>query len=286
MCHWKRAIVALIAPFCVWSACLRAQTSEAKKKAESPTVTVQPVQVDLLSLQVSKLPRDGFGHGIKPGTNENVSSWLANSGTAVDLRLALDRPIGRFDEQASRLIRFADDRGGDLAQPPRGVYFDPFFPDNKPMVVKLGPAPQEAEVILRGFGTPAPGGTKLRIDADLVFLAVSGEQTAERKGLEPTPGTTATIGPLRLSFKDPQQAMPLGAPPAGPMMERLAAVRRAFGPQAGPLGGPLSAPVSVAPGAMPVAFDYERLERPIKSVACLNTEGRGGRDVAGQCVHP
>jgi hypothetical protein len=234
-------------PSWVWSSCLRAQTSKAKKKATSPTTVVRPIQVDVLSLQVSKLPRDDFGHGIKPGTNENIAFWLANSGTAVDLRLTLDRPIARFDEPASRLIRFADDKGGDLTQPPGGRPVNSFFPDNKPIIVKLGPQPQEAEVILRGFGTPAPSGITLQIPADLVFLAGSGEQTAERQGLEPRRGTRATIGPLHLRFTDPRQAGPLGRP--------LAA-----------LGGGVQ-------GAMPVAFDYERLERPIKSMACLNPAG-------------
>jgi hypothetical protein len=36
---------------------------------------------------------------------------------------------------------------------------------------------------------------------------------------------------------------------------------------------PLPAPGAAPPGWMPVAFDYERLERPIKSVGCLNAEG-------------
>jgi hypothetical protein len=244
----KRAICVLIAPCLVWCSCLQAQTSKAKKKAASRTTTVQPIQVDLLSLQVSKLPRDQFGKGIKPGTNETIAFWLANSGTAVDLRLKLDRPIARFDEQASRLIRFADDRGGDLTQPPRGMQVNTFFDDNKPFSVKLGPKPEEAEVIVRGFGTPARGATKLQIHVDLVFLAGAGEQTAERKGLQPTPGTRATIGPLHLRFRDPQQA--------------------------GPLGGVFRAPGESAQNAMQIAFDYQRLEKPIKSVVCLNPEGK------------
>jgi hypothetical protein len=248
MCSARAAICVLIAPCLVWCSYLQAQASKAKNKAASRTTTVLPTRVDLLSLQVSKLPRNEFGQGIKPGANETIAFWLANSGTAVDLRLKLDRLIAQFDEKTSRLLRFADDRGGDLTQPPRGEQVNTFFPENKPFLVKLGPKPDEAEVILRGFGTPAPGATKLQIHADLVFLAGAGEQTAERKGLQPTPGSRATIGPLQLRFKDPQQA--------------------------GPFGGFPRTPGADVQNAMQVAFDYQRLEKPIKSVACLNPEGK------------
>ena len=105
---------------------------------------------------MTKLPRNQFGKGIKLGTNETVAFWLANSGTAVDLRLKLDRPIARWDEHASRLIGFADDKGGDLTRPPDGEKVNQFFDDNKPILVRIGPKSDEAEVILRDTA-PRPG---------------------------------------------------------------------------------------------------------------------------------
>jgi len=75
----SRTIVVLILTCGVGGSCLQARTSRAKKKAPSPTTAVRPLKVDLLALQVSKLPRDDFGNGIKPGTQENVAFWLANS---------------------------------------------------------------------------------------------------------------------------------------------------------------------------------------------------------------
>jgi hypothetical protein len=173
----------------------------AEEEAEPTATIVRPVWVDVFSLQVTKLPRDQFGHGFKPGTNENTIAWLAGSGTALDLRFKLDRPVGRFQEQASRLVRFADDKGGDLTKSPGGQEVNTLFPDNKPIVVKLGPGASEGEAILRGYGTPAPGATRLKVHADLVFLTVSEERIAMRKGLETTPGGSATIGPLRIHFK-------------------------------------------------------------------------------------
>ena len=243
----SRVIGVLVVTCGVWGGCLQVQTSETKKKASSSTVIVQPLEVELLALQVSKLPRNDFGHGIRPGTNETVAFWLANSGTAVDLRFRLDRQIARFDEKASRLIRFADNKDSDLTRPPDRRPVNTFFPENKPITVKLGPDSDEAEVILRGYGTPAPGGTKVHIQADLVFLAGSGEQTAELKDLEPKPETEATIGPLHLTFEDPTQA------------------------EASPR--PLFPPARQKAGMMQVMFRYERLEKSIKSVSCLDPEG-------------
>jgi len=55
------------------------------------------------------------------------------------LQGGLDRPIARVDAQASRLIRFVDDKGGELTRPPGGKPVNPFFENNKPIIVKLGP---------------------------------------------------------------------------------------------------------------------------------------------------
>jgi hypothetical protein len=243
----SRVIGVLVVTCGVWDGCLQAQTPETKKKVSSSTVIVQPLEVELLALQVSKLPRNDIGQGIRPGTNETVAFWLANSGIAVDLSLKLDRQIARFDEKASRLIRFADNKDNDLTRPPDRRPVNTFFPENKPITVKLGPNSDEAEVILRGYRTPAAGGTKVQIQADLVFLAGSGEQTAELKDLEPKPETEATIGPLHLTFEDPTQA---GAPPR-----------------------PLFLPAGRDAGSMQIMVRYGRLEKSIKSVACLDPDG-------------
>ena len=44
----------------------------------------------------------------------------------------LELPIAWFEHQASRLIRFVDEKGGDLACPPGGKPVNPFFENNKP----------------------------------------------------------------------------------------------------------------------------------------------------------
>ncbi len=230
-----------------------AKTDKPRKQEAADATTVKPVRVDVLSLQVSKLPRNQFGQGIKPGTNENVAFWLANAGTAVDLRITLDRNAARFVEGSSRLLRFADDRGGDLTRPRDGEPINTFFPDNKPILVKPGPRLDEAEVILRVPGVPKPGATRIKVHADLVFLAGSDEQTAEVRDLEPKPGTSATIGPVQLKFRDPKD-MPV--PPHG-------------------FKGPGIVP------APTIAFDYQPVEKAIRSLVLLGPDGRAATTVDG-----
>ncbi|MHB1561804.1 MAG: hypothetical protein ACYC61_30510 [Isosphaeraceae bacterium] len=230
-----------------------ARSDEGKKGRAADATTVKPVRVDVLSLQVSKLPRDQFGHGIKPVTNENVAFWLANAGTAVDLRITLDRNADRFVEGSSRVLRFVDDRGGDLTKPRDDEPINTFFPDNKLILVKPGPRLDEAEVILRAPGVPKPGATRIKVHADLVFLAGSDEQTAEVRDLEPKPGTSATIGPVKLKFRDPKD---LPAPPRG------------F-----PRPGNAPAPT--------IAFDYQPVEKAIRSLALLGPDGRAVTTVDG-----
>ncbi len=257
MSQLSKVLLALAAFWIVEGSCTRAQEPTVRKKAASSATDVRPVRVDIVSLQVSKLPRNQFGQGIKPGTNETVAFWLANSGTALDLTIKLDRPIGRFDEQASKVMRFEDEKGRDLTRTTDGEEINPLFPDNKPIIVKPGKKQDEAEVILRGYGTPTPGATKLRIQADLVFVGGTGERTAEGKDLDPKPGTKATIGPLSLSFMDPTHAQA-----EAPRLSRLSRAR-------------------VDAGSMIVAFRYEPPETPIKSVVCLNAEGRTVATLAG-----
>lgn len=248
------AFLILSLAWCAVAPAQEASTAKAGKENGAEASTVKPVRLDVLSLQVSKLPRDQFGHGIKPGTNENVAFWLANAGTAIDLRITLGRNGARFLEGSSRIVRFADDRGSDLMKPRDGEPINMFFADNKSIVVKPGPRLDEAEVILRAPGIPKPGATRIKVRADLVFLAGSEQQTAEARDLDPKPGTSATIGPIKLQFRDPKDVPP---PPLR--------FRRPKGPQ-----------------DPSVAFDYEPVEKPIRSLVCLGPDGQAATTVDGR----
>ncbi len=144
--------------------------------------------------------------------------------------------------------------GGDLTLQPEGKKIDPFFEDNKPIRVKLDPKHDGGEVLLLGYGTPKTGATRLLIDADLVFLVGSGERTAERKGVEPKPGTKVEVGPLRMTFKDPKAG---GFP---------------FGPTTG--GGNDQ-------DEMLVALAYEGSDKLIKAIEWLDPDGKVATTTTG-----
>lgn len=169
-------------------------------------VRLEPAEVSVFSLQVSDLKRDTFGNGKKPATGESVAFWLANTGTVVAGRFESDDPVSRFDEEASRLITFSDDRGTDLTLPPDGEEINTFFDNNKPIAVRLGPGDGEGEFVIRGYRVPAADATALKGVADLAFMRLSGRKTAEQAEVPLEADTAIEVGPLRLRFVDPERA--------------------------------------------------------------------------------
>ena len=82
--------------------------------------------------------------------HKSIAAGVINCVVLIGFYLqgGLGRPIARFDEQASRLIRFVDDKGV-RKTPPRGRDpVNPHFGNNKPVIVKPGPKSEEAEAIL------------------------------------------------------------------------------------------------------------------------------------------
>lgn len=191
----SRPLVLLCA--CSMSAGCAEQPPEAAPDIQP--VTVAPEQVEILSVQVSKLERDQFGHGKMPGTKRRATFWLANSGTALYGRFRVDRTLLRCDEKASRLAAFSDKAGRDLTAAPEGQEINPSFSGNKPLEVELSSDPHEGRFIVRGYRTPTPGATELRMEADLVCTAGSDRRTAVQKDVSLKPGASATAGPVRLS---------------------------------------------------------------------------------------
>jgi len=77
---------------------------------------IQPKDLQLLGLQISKLPRDTFGQGIPPVGPQFVRSWIVGSGTGLYGSFKLPAPMRLvFQEDVSSLEQFADDRGRDLS---------------------------------------------------------------------------------------------------------------------------------------------------------------------------
>ena len=200
-----RGIISAVAAFVIGGG-LGCGPSGGKADDRPVPIRLEPAEVRVFSLQVSDLKRDTFGNGKKPATGDSVAFWLANTGTVVAGRFETDDPVSRFDEEASRLITFSDDRGTDLTLPPDGEEINTFFDNNKPIAVRLGPGSGEGEFVIRGYRVPAADATALKGMAELAFMRLSGRKTAELGEVSLEADTTIEVGPLRLRFVDPERA--------------------------------------------------------------------------------
>lgn len=158
---------------------------------------VEPEKLELLSIQVSKLPRDTFGHGKPPSGHIFVSSFVAASGTGIYGTFEIEQHGDLvFREDLSSLDQFRDDSGIDLTENPGEDDINDFFDDNKLLSVQMFNDESNGLFTIRGYSTPARGAQTLRASAHLSFLAFSQEtsQTVET----PLFGTSDEIevGPL------------------------------------------------------------------------------------------
>lgn len=191
----------------MWTPHVSSQTRNADEEATwydalgKQQSEVKPQKLKLLSVQVSKLPRDTFGHGKPPGNDSFVSSFVAASGTGIYGLFELD-PAGdlKYREDLSSLESFTDDRGNDLTKNPGEEDIDEFFDSNKKLSVKLSSDQSQAVFTIRGYSTPATGSKTLKADASAVFLSFSQEKTATRKVDSFQAKQKIEIGPVSFSI--------------------------------------------------------------------------------------
>ena len=158
---------------------------------------VEPQNLELLSIQVSKLPRDNFGHGKLPGGGGFASSFVAASGTGIYGVFRLD-PKAELKYQAdlSSLEKFTDDRGKDITENPGTDDVNEFFDSNKKLSVKLSRDQSQALFTVRGYSTPTVGATSLIAEAKVTFLSLSQEKSATVKTKLFGTSDTIEVGPL------------------------------------------------------------------------------------------
>ena len=161
---------------------------------------LQAHDLQIRSLQISKLPRDTFGHGKPPFGNSFVDSWVVGSGTGLygTFRLELSGRLV-YQEELSSIGKFVDDRDRDLTASPDGEEINSFFPLNKQLQVQVSSDQDKVLFTLRGYRTPTPGATRLAAEADPVFLSFSEEksQTVEVKFAS---GEEITAGPVQFKI--------------------------------------------------------------------------------------
>lgn len=162
---------------------------------------LEPQNLELLSIQVSTLPRDTFGHGKPPFGSGFVTSFLAASGTGILGLFELDHDAElKYREEASSLTLFVDDSGNDLTKNPAEKEINKFFEENKPLSVELSPNHSHAQFTVRGYSTPVKGARSVKAEAEIVFLAFSREksETQEIDGFASC--QQVQIGPLEFSI--------------------------------------------------------------------------------------
>ncbi len=162
---------------------------------------VAPQNLELLSIQVSKLPRDTFGHGKPPWGDGFVSSFVAASGTAIYGVFELD-PEGdlKYRKELTSLEKFTDDRGKDLTENPGDKEINEFFDSNKKLSIKLVEDQTKAVFTIRGYSTPTAGARSLIAEARITFLSLSQNRSALTKIDSFQARQRIEVGPLSFSI--------------------------------------------------------------------------------------
>lgn len=185
---------------------LSAQNTKSEKEVtwydalENQRSEIKPRNLELLSIQVSKLPRDTFGHGKTSGGKSFVSSFVVASGTGIYGVFDLDAEGDlKYREELSSLEKFTDDQGKDLTENPSEEKINDFFELNKKLSINLTNNQSKAIFAVRGYSTPTKGAKSLKAKAKIVFLALSQEKS-ETKQIESFEANQKfEIGPVSLT---------------------------------------------------------------------------------------
>lgn len=165
---------------------------------------VQPQDLQLLSLQVSRLPRDTFGNAKSPVNHFSLSSFLAASGTGVYGTFTLNDPgTLLYENDLSTLVNFTDNRGTDLTRNPGKEKINDFFEANKPLVVRLSGKEPRATFTVRGYSVPARGAESINATAHLFFVSMKEAKSASARIPAFQAGQQHQIGPVSFTIMKP-----------------------------------------------------------------------------------
>lgn len=162
------------------------------------TANLSP-KVEVLSLTVAKLPRDGFGNAVSPFA---APFFNQVSGTAVLAKIT-PADTGRLSLQEARcrLLSFKDDRGTDLAGTNSTKRLgDPVFSQNRPFEIVRARDAAFFGIQLRSGQTPDPSASRIIAEVMLSFGRSSDEQLAQEAGVELSPDRSFVVGPVKLEI--------------------------------------------------------------------------------------
>ena len=194
-------------------AAIPAVAQATKKAAAGPAraAAASGPKAELVALLVGK-PSPGDKNPGMMGGRAMRMGRMDREGTLLTFVLQLpDKQAVGFDEKASKLTAFKDDKGTDLAKAGPKAAASPF---GNPGFGGMGPGAEPPltcqvdneghRVTLDVFGprTPAAGAGKITVKADLVLKIGAVEKTAEQKELLLTAGSKLTAGPVPMTVED------------------------------------------------------------------------------------
>ena len=155
-------------------------------------------RVEVQALSITKpMPKPAKG---AHGHDAMMSGGMP--GTELTLLLTTtERHIVGLDEDASRLTRFADDKGTVLAPQGRGQPARFLWP-------RVSADGRLCVVGVRADATPSPGATKLLVQGELAVRCGEGEKTVESDEIDLKAGAKLTLGTITVTVKQDDQAGP------------------------------------------------------------------------------
>lgn len=158
------------------------------------------LDVEVLSVSVSKLARDAFGNPANPFTSFNLCE--TDPGTLVLAKIT-PRGLSPWELQPDRcrVVSFTDDVDTDLSTNATPKSEDHFFPRNRPLdLLTARDQGRFFGVRIRSSRVPAPTASRLTADVALVFRTGNEERTEQRTDVLLQTNEVVSFGPLKVKF--------------------------------------------------------------------------------------
>jgi hypothetical protein len=163
------------------------------KNEDAPKLNLEP-----LSLTISKLNRDEFGRGVDPFSMMGPNKV---SGISLLVKLAPQPDFNaRLLNKGAKLTSFRDDKGEDLLKLPKGRGLDKFWDANKNISVLHSQRGDLHGFQLRAPKTPSAKATKLIAEGSLSFATLQDEETIKEGPVVLEPGKNVETKAAHLKF--------------------------------------------------------------------------------------
>jgi hypothetical protein len=172
----------------------------------STTVSPSELKLSVVGLTIGKeIPKpEEEDSSKKPSFGGGFGMMGVQPGTSLSIHFAGNRDFVRLDDEKSKIISFADDKGTDLLSKsdkskskPGAVQFSftprlrADFAEDRHAGLIHATAPQR----------PVAGATKITLKADVVIKCGTGEKTAEQADIKFEKGTKITAGPVPMTIE-------------------------------------------------------------------------------------